>query len=703
MGRILSILLAALLAFVLAGTLIWYLAYGIRPSPPGRVTLDSLESPVQIDWHEEGFATIREGRELDQYAALGFVHGRTRTWSVTLWRQTALGHLGSWFGNSVLEVDSLTHRLGLAHLARQAYDRLPPAEKERLQAYSDGMNAALQGNRARSESNLTLLDLQPAAWKPWHSLAIERLFAWLAASPPPADSLKQAGPEVAAFFEADRRLRQWLHLHGFEHSAAWVASDSSGTHLYRRYVYGASALPFLQEVALQRSDSTYMLGASLPGTPFFPTGQTPDHAWAVLPRSSLELTQGALPDTLGQPIYERLEGSNRQEYLLRTWRPNGTLPFREDAPPSPARPQADTTGYALRPDTLSSRRTWMLQWDGFRPTSDAAAWHALSSGEMGSFQLIDGDGLYLQPDGSWRVSGSPRVQQPLANGVMIGQTRWAEYLATYLDTLSSRPAPDVATWSDDCHSTWAAEHAPSLIASIDSVDQRVSSNQMQEAITYLRNWNYAYDQSSIAASVFDTWATLYQEQTGRLPGEPLPEANRPVADPALSPPDTTADTTRTAARPDTLSPTYQQHRERFRLLAQAVRQLTEEYGNDLRQWRWERVNQSRYYFPVWSEDTLETASAFITETRYAPLKLPGRGHPSAPCWGTSLVANDLPTPAMWQGWTSTGSWQQLTIQYRRFEFGRFMDRYRIPDRLPAPQPLAPFPSSDRSTILAPPS
>ena len=698
MGRTLSILLAALLAFILVGAFAWYLAYGIQQPPPRRVTLDSLESSVQIGWHEGSFATIREGRELDQYAALGFVHGRARTWSVTLWRQTALGRLGSWFGSSMLEVDSLTRRLGLARLARQAYAQLPPAEKDRLQAYSEGMNAALRGNRVRSESNLTLLDLQPAAWKPWHSLAVERLFAWLAASPPPADSLKQAGPQVAAFFEADRRLRQWLHLHGFEHSAAWVASDSSGTHLYRRYVYGASALPFLQEVALQRSDSTYMLGGSLPGTPFFPTGQTPDHTWAVLPRSSLQLTQGALPDTLGQPIYERLESRDQQEYLLRIWRSNGVLPFRENAPPSPVRPQADTTDSPPRSDTLSSRRSWMLQWDGLRPTSDAAAWHALSTGEMGSFQLIAGDGLYLQPDGSWRVSGSPPVQQPLANGVMIGQTRWAEYLGTYLDTLSSRPAPDVAAWPDDCHSAWAAEHAPSLIASIDSVDQQVPSNQMQEAITYLRNWNYAYDQSSIAASVFDTWAALYQEQTGRPLGEAPPSAPRSLT--GAAPP---ADTTRAAARPDTLAPTYQQHRRRFRLLTQAVRQLTEEYGDDLRQWRWERVNQSRYYFPVWSEDTLETASAFIADTRYAPLNLPGRGHPSAPCWGTSLVANDRPNPAMWQGWTSTGSWQQLTVQYRRFEFGRFMDRYRIPDRPPAPRSLSAFPSPNRTTTLVPPS
>ena len=700
MGRIISILLAALLAFILTGALVWYLAFGIQQPPPRRVTLDSLESPVQISWYEEGFATIGEGRELDQYAALGFVHGRTRTWSVALWRQTALGRLGSWFGRSMLEVDSLARRLGLARLARQAYDQLPQAEQERLQAYSAGMNAALQGSRARSEPNLTLLDLQPAAWEPWHSLAVERLFAWLAASPPPADSLEQAGPEVADFFEADRRLRQWLHLHGFEHSAAWVANDSSGTHLYRRYVYGASTLPFLQEVALQRSDSTYLLGGSLPGTPFFPTGQTPDRAWAILPRSSLELTQGALPDTLGQPIYERLEDKDQQEYLLRIWRPNGVLPFLKGTPPFSDRPQADTADFPDRPDTLSSsRRAWMLQWDGLRPTSDAAAWHALSSGEMGSFQLMEGDGLYLQPDGSWHVSGSPLVQQPLEQGVVIGQTRWAGYLAAYLDTLSSRPDPEVPTWPDDCHSTWAAEHAPSLIASIDSVDQQVPSNQMQEAITYLRNWNYTYDQSSIAASVFDTWAALYREETGRIPGEAPPDAERSRAGAAPSP----SDTTRTAARPDTLSPAYQQHRERFRLLTQAVRQLTEEYGDDLRQWRWERVNQSRYYFPTWSEDTLEAASAFISETRYAPLKLPGRGHPSAPCWGTSLVANDLPTPAMWQGWTSTGSWQQLTVQYRRFEFGQFMDRYRIPDRLPAPRSLTAFPSPNRTTTLVPPS
>ncbi|PSQ89107.1 MAG: peptidase S45, partial [Bacteroidetes bacterium QS_8_64_10] len=169
--------------------------------------------------------------EHDRYAALGYVHGRARPWPMMLWRQAALGRLGEWFGPSALEVDSLSRKLGFAALAQRTYDGLSAEQKASLRAYTSGLNAALDGPAPQLDQEITLLDVQPASWKPWHTLALERLFAWLSAAPPPADSLRNASPQVRAFFRADRDLRKLLHLHNFQQSAAWAVRDSAGTRL----------------------------------------------------------------------------------------------------------------------------------------------------------------------------------------------------------------------------------------------------------------------------------------------------------------------------------------------------------------------------------------------------------------------------------------------------------------------------------------
>lgn len=701
MGRILSLGLGAIFALLLLGVLLWYLAYGLGTSAPRQIAVDGLERPVEVDWQENGLTRITAEDELDQYRGLGYVHGSRRTWSTILWRQTAVGRLGHWFGEDLLAVDSLTRRLGLAELAQQSYRQLSAEDQERLQAYAAGMNAALRHPPAETEPNLMLFNLQPEPWEPWHALAVERLYAWLSTPTPPTDSLQQASPEVRSFFEADSSLRSWIHVHSMQHSSAWVASDSAGTHLFRRYVYGSTALPLLQEVALQRPDSTYLLGASLPGTPFFPAGQTQDRAWVLLPDSDAQLTRSTWPDTSRNPTYDRLESADGTEHLLRIWRRSDLLFF--------SRPQRDTAlqvsdTASVAGDTLAPAgpEDWALQWSGFQPTTDLQAWNALATGSTPSFMLQNGGGLALQPGGQWTLIGTPEHTISLPTGLLIGNDTWIETVGGYLDTLAQRSGTNVLAWRDDCFSAWAAEETPQLVASVDSVQDELSA-RMGSALTYLRNWNHTYARSSIAASIFEWWASLYENRTGDIPGsaetDTLFSEEAPPPSPAVS--DTT-DTTATV-RPDTLQPTYQQHMRRYRLLEEAVSQLRDRFGEDMREWRWERVNQARYFFPAWSTADAGDSPPFMGRTRYAPIELPAQGHPSAPCWGPSSLLQDRAAHATWQGWTSTNDWNDLTVQRRLLELSSFLDRYRIPDRTPEPVPLEAFGTPDRATTLVPPS
>lgn len=647
---------AATIAVLLAGVvvagfgLLWYLSYGFDPDPPARVIVPPLEAPVQITWGEDDFTAIQAATEVDAWAALGYAHGLKRTWTLMLWRQAALGRLGEWLGQPAEPIDALSRQLGLARLAQTGFDDLTPEEKKMLRAYTAGVNTAFSTSSSQFQPEIVALDIYPTPWEAWHSLAVERLFAWLAVDlpEPPAG----ADSSVRAFVEADRMLRQHLHLHGFENSLAWVARDSVSTHLYHRLVYGASALPFLMESSVAWQDSSYILtGPSLPGTTLFPFGHTNTSAWALLPTSTASFVRVGRDSTRGRgdALFEHLRFRDGSEQVLAFHRQGDRLVLPGNAP------QADTV--------------WALSWPGLVQVTDLPAWRQLGSGEAPAFRLLDGHALRLGSDGSWSTLGAPPVSESLQEGQFIAASPWAAYAAELLRTQDPGEAL-LRTWIDDTYSVWAARTAPGLLSHLTSID---STTAADEALTYLRNWDFAYDRSSIAASIFDTWLSFYQDTTGALP-QPTPRTDSTfVPDPIL------------------------QH-----TFERTVALLLDRFGPDLRQWRWEEVQSDRLLFPLWSADSLgKDAAGESAPARFAPLDLPGYGHPTTIAWGPSPITGALPAPAAWEGWIQLDHWDALMTRRRTLAPYRPLGRYLLSDRMPDPVTLHTLPPDAETTRLVP--
>ncbi len=659
-----------------------YLAYDVGDGLPRRVGVQGLHAPVHVDWQDDArVAYIEADSLLGAYAALGYVHGARRTWTAVLWRQTALGRLAEWYGEVLLPLDRFTRRLGFAALARETYATLPEADRALLEAYARGMNAALQTDAVQMSEFLVLLEEHPAPWQPWHTHAVERLFAWLSTPPPAPERLAATDSSVAAFLSLDAALHRWLALHGFAHSVAFVVRDSAAAHLFQRHVYGASALPVYQAVVLDTPQRPPLLGASLPGTPFFPAGRTGTHAWAVLPSSTMTLERVAYDSTRVTRSFTRLLDADGIEHLLTIRRLGDALPLGRPT----SYPRSDTT----RADTALARplppppadSIWQVQWPGLTPGTDLAAWQALVRGAAPTFHLLEGDGLRMDSTGSVQVMGTPQVVERFPAGLVVGNTFWVQYAADELRVLAS---PDSLTalseWIDVDSSAWAAQTAPVLLASLDSLARsrggrlttERSTGIFHEALTYLINWNFSYDRASIGASIYDTWTDAYA----------LGRRERPKAPAA-----------------DTASG---ERLRRYQALQQAVSSLARTFGRDLRRWRWEHVMPDVRYFPGWPADTLlGRAPHPLTRTRYAPIRLPGRGHPSALSWGPSLLHDGRPAPAAWETWISTAAWDRLFVRRRRFDLEAFLGRYRIPDRRPPPVVLTPDANADRSTLLVP--
>ena len=644
----------ALALLLAAGVLAWWVWSGSRTNPPARQSINGLTDTASVEWTTEQTAVLDVEHGTDALTALGYVHGMMRPWTVTVWRHTALGRLSASFGAALVPVDRHARRLGFGHHARRAYDRLPRAEQKRLEAYTRGLNAALRSDRVQNRDRFLYLNLQPQRWAPWHSLAVERLLAWTDAELKQRPSESQAGAR-ADFLAADHRLRRWLHLHGRSRSVAWAArspEDIARTALFTRHVLGATADPVIQEVTVRRANHPPAALASLPGAPIFPTGTTGSRAWTYLLDSAAQFRRTPVDTAQARVRHERIAPVNGDERLVT---------IRQ-------------YGEGLVIDSTASDSTWMLRWPGLRARSDVPRWlrvanlsGAPDTSERPSFALHKGSGLTANHSGAWTVRGQPAVVDRGPNFVLVGRSPWARHQADALQAQTGGVPLAPAQWSVSDSSTWAARLLPRLRPALEPIADADST--VDEARSYLRNWNFAYEPASIGAVVFERWMLAYTKQYGR----------RPAA--------TTLDSV-AAVR----------YREAFR---QAIADLADRYGTDVRQWRWERAVSDRRYFPVWAADSLVAASLQdLRTTQYAPLERRGRGHPSALSGGPSLIdpVPLAPSPTMWEGWTRPDD-SSLFTRRPRYDPAALFARSRIRRTRPSPLRLSPDSAAYTTTLV----
>lgn len=647
----------ALATVVLLGIAIWWGMLRSTP-PPARLSLPTLSASTSISAGESS-AFIRAETAQDALTGLGYAHGLRHAWTITLWRRTALGRLSEWFGPGTQALDRHALRLGLGHHAQAAYQRLPDTTQQRLQAYVEGLNAALTSAHVREQAPFVLLDRTPTDWAPWHPLAIERLLAWLGTSP--ISSPSDAPEAVRNFHRVDRQWRRWLHLHGWSRGVLWAVPDTDRTPatLFQRHVLGASATPTLQDVSLRLNDTGVLRATTFPGVPLFPSGATDGRAWGLLMKSTASLQHVASDSAAQERWHERIAPAGGDERLVSVTRQGTTLPLTTPDSAGPG------------PDSL-----WTVQWSGFSDHTDLSTWWHISGlarphQPEPDFRLFDPAGLRLPAGGRPQVIGSPPVVEPAGNdaALVVGASHWSRSQARSLAAKRQAGPPNIEDWSTSDSSAWAG----ALLAQYrdDLQPFAEASAPAPEALSYLQNWDHRYDRASIGASLFEHWMQAYREKIGRLPS--------PTGD----------------------APYFASHRRR-QAFQQALDTLTTRYGPDVRRWRWERVAPDRRYFPVWSADSLVAQDlSSLAETRYAPLDRPGRGHPSVLAGGRSL-ADPTPTgpsPTTWSGWLVPAD-TSLTSRRLQFDPNGFFSRALLEaDRPPARRLTSP--DDEPTTILVP--
>lgn len=201
----------ALAIAAIAAAALW-LVHASLPRDSGRFQVSGLQQAITIDDDSLGVPTIAAPDLASALFGLGFVHARDRFFQMDLLRRLPAGELAALLGRAALGSDRKIRVHRFRDVARHAYAAATPAERERCDAYTRGVQAGLASLHARPFEYFLLREY-PAPWLPEDSyLVILSMFLQLQDANGETESavtlLYEALPESLAAF-ADLRGTAW--------------------------------------------------------------------------------------------------------------------------------------------------------------------------------------------------------------------------------------------------------------------------------------------------------------------------------------------------------------------------------------------------------------------------------------------------------------------------------------------------------------
>lgn len=155
------------------------------PQIEGEIQVAGLDSAVDIYRDAMGIPHIYASTTHDLFFAQGYVHAQDRFWQMDFWRHIGSGRLSEMFGKGQVETDMFLRTLGWRQTAEAEYAAMSPEARAILDAYTEGVNAYIQGREAVELSLEYLIltgllnpDYTIEAWTPIHSLTWGKAMAW---------------------------------------------------------------------------------------------------------------------------------------------------------------------------------------------------------------------------------------------------------------------------------------------------------------------------------------------------------------------------------------------------------------------------------------------------------------------------------------------------------------------------------------------
>jgi penicillin amidase len=160
------------LILVIIGYIVWVLIgtpLGVAHES-GTVGGLGLRAPVRVLRDARGIPHIRAASLHDAAFAQGYVTGSDRLFQIDITRRFVLGTLSELLGQITIDTDENARVIDIRGTAAREYAHLAPADRDALQAFADGVNAAAAREPAPPEYRALLTGFVP--WTPQDSLAV---------------------------------------------------------------------------------------------------------------------------------------------------------------------------------------------------------------------------------------------------------------------------------------------------------------------------------------------------------------------------------------------------------------------------------------------------------------------------------------------------------------------------------------------------
>ncbi|TAM91926.1 penicillin acylase family protein, partial [bacterium] len=160
--------LVVLAALALGAWILSWSVFAARPQAAGRLVLPGLASTVTVVRDARGIPYVRAGSLHDAYEAQGYVEAQARLFQMDVLRRFVGGRLAEVFGGSVLALDVMHREIGGERLAQTIYRHAAADERLALDAYAQGVNAAIARGPLPPEFRALLY--RPEVWRPEDSI-----------------------------------------------------------------------------------------------------------------------------------------------------------------------------------------------------------------------------------------------------------------------------------------------------------------------------------------------------------------------------------------------------------------------------------------------------------------------------------------------------------------------------------------------------
>jgi penicillin amidase len=187
-GRVAKPLFVIVVVLAVAvGGLLFAVTTRALPETSGTIRIPGLDAEVSVFRDDAGIARIVADTPHDLFLAQGYVHAQDRLWQMEVWRHISSGRLSELFGKSQLENDRFIRALDWRGAAERDLAALSPEARAALDAYAEGVNAYLEGQRGSLGLAFVVTGLQsgkgplgydPEPWTALDSAAWQKVQSW---------------------------------------------------------------------------------------------------------------------------------------------------------------------------------------------------------------------------------------------------------------------------------------------------------------------------------------------------------------------------------------------------------------------------------------------------------------------------------------------------------------------------------------------